>query len=445
MRTCIRSLGLTLVLLLLAGCATLQSLVGPPPTPTPALPDLPAPMPEDPYGLDFPPMPVWDFYREWLENPAAAHYKYRGRTVTLAYARGMVPHPSDGMFFAALQAPKGLDTRGIRHGIERGTMNGSSHDPIEAGWGPWLESYHRPTSGRDFQLRCDRAQNLSGIIHSFFLLEMGPNDVADHVGPFFHESPNPVSEAAPLWDEFRPLVKAPPMLRLQAEKWNDLVYVVHGRVLGHVVGQSPYGGYNYSQGDYVSIDGERLTRDYLYIEMDHCVFELMDISASELDAWFDADRERLTNPDGAAYRPIIREDHVVPVARPLTWEIERRIQEHAHPRTMTSIVGRVGDRYVLQNGMARFQLLPIADFTEPRSSAPPLPVITDSGNVRITSPGFVGPYPLSLDTLRRNWIYAKEGPCKHLGQDWPQCIPVAKEAWLSDPENRRKWIANGGD
>ena len=66
MRICIQSLGLTLALLLLAGCAALPAVGEPPPAPTPApaapaVPSLPAPMPVDPYDLDFPPVPVWDF------------------------------------------------------------------------------------------------------------------------------------------------------------------------------------------------------------------------------------------------------------------------------------------------------------------------------------------------------------------------------------------------
>ena len=87
----------------------------------------------------------------------------------------------------------------------------------------------------------------------------------------------------------------------------------------------------------------------------------------------------------------------------------------------------------------------MTDFTEPRADAPPLPVIGETGNVRISSSGFVGPYTLVLDTLRRNWLSAKDGACPHLGLDWPACIPAAKAAWMSDPENRRKWIINGGD
>ena len=446
MRTCIQFLGLTLALLLLAGCAALQSVVEPPPTPTPAVPALPAPMPEDPYGLDFPPVPVWDFYREWLENPAAAHYKYYGRTVTLAYVRGLVPHPEDGVFLAALQAPKGAwRAEQIQEQIQRGTANRwDAIDPFMAGWGPWLESYHRPLAGRDFQMRCNPALHLAGIVQSFFVLEAGPSSVDDFVGPLSAEG-FPVREARALWDEKRPLSKAPPLLRMQAEEWNDRVYVVHGRVLGHAVGNVPYGG----DGGHRS--GLRPNHSYLHVEMDHCDFELMDITTAELDAWFDANRERLPAPEGRAvpYRPLTIFDHVDPVAEPLTREVEDRLRQHVHTNfswSRMNIVGRTDNSYVLQKGgYKRFMLAPITDFTKPRSDAPPLPVITESGNVHITSNGWVGPNPLGLDKARRNWLFRDEGPCAYMSQNWPECIPAAKAEWMSDPENRRIWVYNGGD
>lgn len=50
-----------------------------------------------------------------------------------------------------------------------------------------------------------------------------------------------------------------------------------------------------------------------------------------------------------------------------------------------------------------------------------------------------------LDSLRRNWTYAQDGLCKVLGENWPECIPAAKETWLNDPGNRRQWIAAGGE
>ena len=451
MRICIQSLSLTLALLLLAGCAALQSVGEPPPTPTPAVPSLPAPMPEDPYGLDFPPVPVWDFYREWLENPAAAHYKYYGRTITLVYVRGLVPHPKDGVFLAALQAPKGgPDAEQIQERIHRGTADGSRYDPIEAGWGPWLESYHRPTSGRDFQMRCNPAQHLAGIVQSFFVLETGPSSVDDFMGPLSAEG-FPVQDARSLWDEKRPLSKAPPLLRMQAEEWNDRVYVVHGRVLGHVVGRVPFGGHNYSGLDDIGVDvsadgvARHNNRPYLYVEMDHCVFDLMDITASELDAWFDADRERLSDPEAAPYRPITRDDNVRPMAKWVSVEKYRLERPKGSPSIMRSIVGRTGTHYVLQNGLGKHRLFPVSNFTPLRSDAPPLPVITESGNVRITSPGFVGPYPLSLDTLRRNWLFLDEGSCAYMGQNWPECVPAAKAEWMRDSENRRRWVVAGGD
>ena len=429
MMSFLRSNVTLLVLVLVAGCAASVPLL-------PTHPELPAPMPDDPYALDFPPMPVWDFHREWLENPAAAHYKYRGRTITLAYARGMVPHPKHGLFFAALQAPKGgPDAEQIQADIARGTRSDTwLLTPLEAGWGPWLDFYHRPMAGRDFQVWCrDSNHNLTGIVDAFFVLEQGPVDVDDYIGPLSGERMDPVAEAAPLWDELRPLSKAPPMLRLQAEEWNNRVWVIHGRVLGHIVGSVPH------DGTFQDHDNE-----YLHVAMDHCVFQPMDITAVELDAWFDADRELLADPAAAPYRPITGNDHVLPVAKPLNHEVRRRIEERAHPPAMTSIVGRVGDRYVLQMGPARFQLVPMADFTEPRADAPPLPVISDTGNIRLTSADFVGPYPLSLDSLRSNWIAAEDGPCVLLSQNWPACIPAAKAAWMSDPDNRQRWITNGG-
>ena len=455
MRICIQFLGLTLMLLLLAGCAALPAVGEPPPAPTPTapvVPGLPAPFPMETYDLDFPPVPVWDFYREWLENPAAAHYKYYGRTVTLVYVRGMVPHPKDGVFLAALQAPKGgPDAERIQDDIRLGTADGSKYDAIEAGWGPWLESYHRPTAGRDFQMRCNPAKHLDGRVNAFFVLERGVVGPDTHFvwGPLFDGIGQPVAEARALWDVDRPLSKWKPQMRMQAEEWNDRVYVVHGRVLGHVVGRVPFGGRNNSSADRrryeLSADGavNARSRPYLYVEMDHCVFDLMDITASELDAWFDADRELMPDPDDAPYRPITRDDMVLPVAMELTGRIYGSWS--ANPPSMRSIVGRTGTHYVLQDGPGGFRLFPVSDFTPLRDDAPPLPVITESGNVRITSPGFVGPYPLGLDLLRRNWLFLQEGGCVHLTQGWPECIPATKADWMSNPENRRRWVAAGGD
>ena len=456
MRICIRTLGLTLTLLLLAGCAALQSLTEPPPTPTPAVPALPAPMPEDPYGLDFPPVPVWDFYREWLENPAAAHHKYYGRTITLAYARGLVPYlrnrefSQDGLFFAALQAPKGgPDAAQIQAEIARDFKSSLGHNnPIEAGWGPWIPSYHRPLSGRDFQLRCgDSFHNLWGIMTAFFVIEQGGEP---SYGPLTFDV-DPKSE--PRWlqalgKEIRPLSIAPPMLRIHAEKWTERVYVVHGRVLGHGVGWMPYGRPLGRTDRWWDSDLERIfQRAYLYVEMDQCAFEIMDISATEMDAWFDADRERLSDPEAAPYRPITRDDHVVPVARPLNDEVWSRIQEHAFSSydAEINIVGRSGDNYVLQRGRGHFMLAPITDFTKPRSDAPPLPMFEDAEIDGCSICARILPRLATLDRLRRNWLFIEEGACVFLGQDWPECIPAVKAEWMRDPENRREWLAAGGD
>lgn len=414
----LRSNAVLLVLVLVTGCAA------PVPVPAPAHPPLPVPMPDDPYGLDFPPVPVWDFYREWLGNPAAAHYKYRGRTVTLVYVRGLVPHPKDGVFLAALQAPKGeWNAKDLQRQIERGTKSGIDSDALEAGWGPWLASFHRPTAGRDFQLRCkDDAGHLWGPVSSFFVLEKGE----DRPGPFVEKILEAPSEVRAIWREVDPLAKSHPMLRLQAEAWNDRVYVVHARVIGHVVGNVPYGGHNYSR-------HSSMQDRYLHVELDHCAFEFMDITSAELDAWFDADRERLAAPRSAPYRPITRSDRVVPLAEPLNSEVEDRIKYDHGYFGMANIVGRIEGHFVVQAGVDKFQLVPMTDFTAPRSDAPSLPMVDIYG-----SEGWWDALD-TVDRLRRNWLYAQDGPCVFQDRGWPECVLAAKAAWLSDAENREAW------
>ena len=443
MHILIRSLGLALVLLLLAGCEVPQPMVGSPPAP--AAPELPAPepalppMPEDPYGLDHPPMAAWDFHREWLENPAAAHHKYRGRTVTLAYARGLVP--DKGFPMAALQAQKGHSM--VRDRLREEVKLGKSDSvaPDRAGWGPWSTAWHHPGEGRDIHLWCDRGISLWTYRESFFMVEQGPP--RDEIyGDLYQTKPGGLEsdfrvDINAVVDERYPLIKAHPMLKIHAAPWNDRVYTVHARVLGHVVGYAPHGGYH----DHLGGDHR-----YLHVVLDNCDIRLMDITAAELDAWFDFDRARRADPESAPYRPITESDQVVPVAEPLKGtDVKGQGDGTGTNRWVDNIVARTpdGQHYILQNGLYRFQELPVTGFTEPRADAPPLPVM----DLPRLGDADVGRWDAlrRMDELRNEWVRAEEGDCTDLGINWPECVPEARRAWMSDPDNLAKWNRVGGD
>ena len=435
MHILIRSLGLALVLLLLAGCEVPQSMVGFPPAPEPALP----PMPEDPYGLDHPPMAAWDFYREWLEDPAAAHHTYRGRTVTLAYARGLVP--SEGFPMAALQAPKFLGTAEERREriaqIERGDLRGIGN-PLGVGWGPWTTAWHRPAVGRDFQLWCDNGQSLWHWDTTYFVLEHGITFDEMRSGIVELDERDARAEAARVAKEtWEPMLRADPELADIAAKWNNRVYTVHARVLGHVVGYAPHNVDSYWVDSY----------DFLHVMLDNCSIELMDITAVELDAWFDFDRAQREDPESAPYRPLTLDDQVVPVAEPL--------RRPSVDEWMNNIVGVTpdGQYYVIQEGLHSFHTVPVTEFTELRPDASPLPEIEVRRSEAWTSVLGDERHWDSLDTLdrlRQNWLRAEEGPCGYQFQEgveynWPECVPEARRVWMSNPDNLESWKRIGGD
>ena len=351
------------------------------------VPPVPAPLPRvrDPHGLDFPPMPAWDFYDEFRIDPDTALAKYRGRTVTLAYVRGLVQPDTmsgQGSRFAAVQPYR---------------SNTSEAD----WWGLGAHRYVQPAPGEDFQLVCNHHLGLFPWVGSRQGLDQAVRELERRTGTRYSLGAHPEVRALregweTRWDdvlynpsylrhanehyriEYQPPFTGEDQLRLEAfwegyrratvlgrgqpyfadsrpgpadsydlldfydglhmdwrlpwmewyaDAWNDYVFVVRAEVAG--MDRAPPRPEEAPRPHWRVRAG-----DAHVVELDNCAAELMDLTQTELKAWQDHHEAGYADPAEVPYRPVSdAESHLGqsvarPVDSPYVVTVKRTVLRH---------------------------------------------------------------------------------------------------------------------